>query len=231
MRIFRLFDLGAKRDRLHWAVRVEGKNGPGAEDRDPTVRTHLRFLLGKYGVTAGAKAQFTVFQICAEIEKEWARDHGEALVEPYHPDLECLECFLKSPGGKEAQGFEDTVEISPALHAYLKRKRFLADYSDRDPFALDLILAMRRHGTCSWFGDEDPDQRRIKGSAPIRNDSGRLLGYRKVLRGQTNFYNRHAQLVAKEIPGKTYDEHGTLIGDGNLGRMMLGDDVQRMDLN
>jgi hypothetical protein len=123
------FDLGSDGDRTHWAVRVKGKN---VVTRDPTRRTHLDFLLGKIGVTSGSKTQFEERDICPYIEGKWTRNFGEALVELYHPESEFLDCFLRPQCGTKAVGYDDTVEISNALHGYFERNGVLADYERSD---------------------------------------------------------------------------------------------------
>jgi len=140
--------------RLHWFARVEGKNGVGAEDRDPNKRTHLHFMLGKHKVTDGHKHQFTITDACQYLKRAWDPRFGMADVRPYDSTLDGLDYVLKAPGGPKSDGWEDTVEISPALLGYLKKEKLLADYQGWDPFALNIALTLKRQGVPVIFGKE-----------------------------------------------------------------------------
>jgi hypothetical protein len=141
--------------RLHWVVRVEGKNeGDAANLQDEEKRAHLHFLLARHKVVDGHKHQLTPAGTCHFMEKVW--EYGRAEVEPYDPAKDGLGYILKCPSGPKSKEWEDTVEMSPSLLTYLTKKKLMEPYADRDPFAVGILLELRKRGTQACFGDEIP---------------------------------------------------------------------------
>jgi hypothetical protein len=138
--------------RLHWVVRVEGKNeGDAANLQDDEKRAHLHFLLARHKVVDGHKHQLTPAGACYFLEKVW--EYGRAEVEPYDLAKDGLGYILKCPFGPKSPEWEDTVEISSSLQTYLTEKKLMGQ---RDPLVAQILLELGKKGAQAWFDDEVP---------------------------------------------------------------------------
>jgi len=134
--------------RLHWIVRVGG--GEGTENH-----THLHFLLAEEKITNGFFVRYTADQLIEAIKIYWSK-YGM-------PEQQKIDRFDSSRNGlsyvlrDEGRDQERIVEMSKALRAVIKkRQKSSLIYWDRDPFALELIDALRANDPkmLVGFGDE-----------------------------------------------------------------------------
>ena len=130
--------------RLHWVVRAE---------KSFSDALHLHFLLGGHKVTDGHKHQFTAQQACDFLGRNW--EYGTCDLQVHDHTKDGLGYILKSTGKDR----DDTVEISPALMTFLKR-RVVEPYHGRDPLAVGVIQQLRSQGARAGFGFEMGELRR-----------------------------------------------------------------------
>lgn len=141
--------------RLHWIVRVGG--GAGTENH-----THLHFLLAETKITDGLLVRYTADQVVDAIKSHWSR-HGmvdQQKVERFDSSRNGLSYVLRDEG--EAQ--ERVVEMSRSLRSIIKRRQGTSVvYWDRDPFAVEIIDALRAKDPkmLVGFGDEMDELRAI----------------------------------------------------------------------
>ena len=139
-------------DNLHYVARVEGGHGIAAASGKGMARQHIHFALSRYKVTTAKWFPWDYDGVCQFIKNNW--NNGSLDLCPFIPNYGGLEYILKVPHDPTAPENNDPVLISKALVRYLKIKKNTP--AARDPFALELVNALRATGTKVYFGDEVP---------------------------------------------------------------------------
>lgn len=130
--------LSTRANRLHWVLRVEGRQSTNPSS---TTRTHLHFLLGQHKVTNSKKVEISPVDACSMLEKLWP--HGRSHVIPYEHENDGLAYILKAKVPAETQ---DQVVLSKAISAYLlKRKEFWLKHRDKnDDFLVQMLWDLKQ---------------------------------------------------------------------------------------
>ena len=130
--------LSTRGNRLHWVLRVEGKQ---PTNPNSLKNTHLHFLLGSHKVTDSKKIEVSVEDASARLEAMWP--HGISQITPYESDKSGVSYVLKAETLADAQ---DQVLLSKAIYAYLqRRKAFWAKYRDRnDDFLVQMLWDLQQ---------------------------------------------------------------------------------------
>jgi hypothetical protein len=139
-------------DNLHYVARIEGGHGNAAASGKGQARRHIHFALSGYKVTTAKWFPWDYTGACEYIKNNWP--HGGIDLQPFIPNYGGLEYILKVPNDPKAPENDDPVIISKSLVRYLKIKKNAPP--TRDPFALELVNALRATGTKVYFGDEVP---------------------------------------------------------------------------
>ena len=134
-------------DNLHYVARVEGGHGNAAASGKGMARRHIHFALSRYKITTAKWFPWDYDGACQFIKNNW--NNGSIDLCPFIPNYGGLEYILKVPHDPTAP-----VLISKALVRYLKIKKNTPPV--RDPFALELVNALRATGTRVYFGDDVP---------------------------------------------------------------------------
>ena len=140
-------------DNLHYVARVEGGHGNAAASGKGMARRHIHFALSRYKITTAKWFPWDYDGACQFIKNNW--NNGSIDLCPFIPNYGGLEYILKVPHDPTAPENNDPVLISKALVRYLKIKKNTPPPA-RDPFALELVNALRATGTRVYFGDEVP---------------------------------------------------------------------------